>query len=386
MRVLYDYQAFEMQRFGGVSRYFFELIKHLDDTTDWELPIKYSANEYLSQLLLPYVHLEGTLNYYDSFLSNLNFKGKWSLYTLRNTLLPFFDKSQANQKYSKKVVSEAKFDIFHPTYYDDYFLRYLKKKPFVITIYDMIHERYPEYFVGHTTSERKKLLVDRAARVIAISENTKRDLIDIFGTSEEKIEVIYLANSLNNFSYNRQPKVTIDLPEKYLLYVGTRNIYKNFTFFLEAMQPLLMDYPELYVFCAGPVFSPREIHDIESLKMTHRVVRIEANDDTLFHLYSHALAFVFPSLYEGFGLPVLEAFHCGCPVILSNASSLPEVGGNAAVYFDPQDKISIRKQISLVLHNQQLRKQMIIDGYNQLQKFSWAQTAHLTQELYYKCI
>jgi glycosyltransferase involved in cell wall biosynthesis len=102
----------------------------------------------------------------------------------------------------------------------------------------------------------------------------------------------------------------------------------------------------------------------------------------LIYLYQNALAFVFPTLYEGFGIPILESFACGCPAVLSNTSSLPEVGGDAAVYFDPQDMDSIKTTVMSVIYNEKKRHEMVARGYEQLNKFSWAKTAQQVEEVY----
>lgn len=381
MKILYDYQAFALQQFGGVSRYFCELIKNIGyGNIEWELPIKHSNNEYLLELPLYEKNLIKSSNYYDDFLNGINFKGKWSLYRFRNTLFPFFDKSIVNRNFSREVLFKNNFDVFHPTYYDDYFLKCIGNKPFVVTVYDMIHEKYPHYFISHDTSAKKKAVIEKASKVIAISENTKKDIIEIYNIPKDKIEVIYLANSLDKQVF--QEKVNINLPGQYLLYVGTRHTYKNFIFFLNAISTLLQDYPDLYIVCTGHPFTADEIQLFEVLNIQNKLRYIATDNRLLIHLYENALAFVFPSLYEGFGLPILEAFYCGCPAILSNTSSLPEVGGVAGVYFDPQDKTSIREAIASVIQDTQLRNSMIQKGYEQLEKFSWKQTAYLTQKLY----
>ena len=205
MKVLYDHQIFTMQIYGGISRYFIELMKNIenDNEIEYELSLRYSNNYYLKKL--------NNLTY-KTFLENYSFKGK---YRLLNIL---------NKNVSKEYISRGDYDIFHPTYYNPYFLDYIDRKPFVLTIYDMIHEIYPEMFSSKDkTSERKKILAQKATKIIAISENTKRDIIKFLGIGENKIEVIYLGNSLN---INKDDKtINIIIPEKYILFVGSRRGY-----------------------------------------------------------------------------------------------------------------------------------------------------------------
>ena len=363
MKVLYDHQIFSNQVCGGISRYFFELLKKFknDDEMEYELSLKYSNNYYLKDL--------NNLSY-KTFLEDFSFRGK---YRLLNIL---------NEKVSKKYISKGEYDIFHPTYYDPYFLNFLNNKPFVLTIYDMIHEIYPKVFsLKNKIPERKKLLAQKATKVIAISENTKRDILKFLGIGENRIEVIYLGNS---FNINKDDKtINIMTPEKYILFVGSRRGYKNFELFIEAISSLLDDDVKLNVVCAGGgKFNDTEIEKLKNLKIKDKVFYYSGSDSVLAYLYQKAVTFVFPSFYEGFGIPILESFACGCPVICSRTSSLPEVAGDAAIYFDPTDKFSISRSIQKVIYDNNLRNQLIYKGYQRVKEFTWEKTAKKTKILY----
>jgi len=363
MKVLYDHQIFTSQIYGGISRYFFELIKHFknNDEVECELSLKYSNNYYLKKLnnLSP-----------NTFLENYSFRGK---YRILNIL---------NKKVSKEYISKGDYDIFHPTYYDPYFLDYIGNKPFVLTIYDMIHEIYPEIFSPKDkVSERKKLLAQKAAKIIAISENTKRDIVKILKIDEDKIEVIHLGSSLK---IDKDIKtINIKIPGKYILFVGSRRGYKNFELFIEAISPLLNDDVKLNVVCAGGgKFNDIEIEKLKNSKIKNKVFYYSGSDSVLAYLYQKAVAFVFPSLYEGFGIPILESFACGCPVICSRTSSLPEVAGDAAIYFDPTDKLSIQNSIHKVIYDDELKNNLISKGTERIKEFTWGKTAKKTKVLY----
>ena len=139
--------------------------------------------------------------------------------------------------------------------------------------------------------------------------------------------------------------------------------------------------------CAGGRgFSDEETEIINQMRISNYVEHKEVNDEILSELYSNALCFVFPSLYEGFGIPVLEAFSCKCPCVLSNTSSLPEVAGDAAVYFDPSDKDSIIYAIECVLVNQSLQQELIEKGTQRLKSFSWSKMKNNTFEVYKKLL
>jgi glycosyltransferase involved in cell wall biosynthesis len=139
--------------------------------------------------------------------------------------------------------------------------------------------------------------------------------------------------------------------------------------------------------CAGGgKFSTQERKDIKRLQLSDKILQMDGNDAVLAHLYSSAQAFVFPSLYEGFGIPVLEAFACGCPALLSNRSSLPEVGGDAALYFDPESISSLVEILAEILENKVLCDDMRTKGLNRLKLFSWNNTAYKTIETYKKAV
>ena len=229
------------------------------------------------------------------------------------------------------------------------------------------------------SAKNKKILAHKASKIIAISESTKQDIIEILGIDENKIKVIYLGNSMS-LSLS---KSNIDLPNKYLLFVGYRGEYKNFNRFIDSAAHLLNDDCDLNVICVGGgEFSPSELGKFEKKDISKQLLQFDLDDDSLAYFYNNALAFVFPSLYEGFGMPVLEAFACECPLICSNTSSLPEVAGNAAEYFDPYDVSDMQAVITKVLNDSHLRSELVLKGKNRLPLFSWEATAKKTIELY----
>ncbi len=361
MKIIYDQQIFTLQKYGGISRYFIELYSHLLKTgmVKPKISVIYSENVYF-QAMFPM----------RSVLPKRNFSGK-------STGIKII-----NDYYNKECLISGKFEIFHPTYYNPYFLKFLKTKPYVLTVYDMIHELFPERFVEDQTLVpiQKKNLIEHATKIIAISENTKTDIIKFYTIDPAIIEVIPLATSL----HRENSDIALQLPLKYILFVGTRSSYKNFEFFVHSISSLLLDQKALYVICAGGgTFSDAEIRLIDRLNLTKRVIHYAiTNDSILSQLYQKAILFAFPSLYEGFGIPILEAFSCGCPVAASNCSSIPEVGGDAVMYFDPNDSNSIEKVVGDILLDKGLQESLRIRGYQRLKLFSWQRTAELTKKLY----
>jgi glycosyltransferase involved in cell wall biosynthesis len=389
MKVLYDHQTFESQNIGGISRYFFELIRHFnkDKTIDWELPIKYSNNLYLKSLpafaenLLPIPPKPDPLA---DFFWGLQFKGKGTLFELKKKLFPqpvIGQEPFINKNLSVQKIIEGNFDIFHPTYYDNYFLDFIGSKPFVLTVYDLIHQIFPENFFNAPVDKNKEI-IQRANKILAISESTKRDLVTIYGVDESKVVVTHLANSLNNEALENLTQFHGQLPKDYLLFVGNREGYKNFYFFAQAFAMIAEIEKNICIVCTGQAFKDYELNFFDKLNIRDRVLHFYVDDAKLVHLYKNAIAFVFPSMYEGFGLPVLEAFSCDCPVLVSNSSSLSEIGEDAVIYFEPKNISSLKQAIEKVLYAKEIRESLIKKGHLQLQKFSWQKTADATKQVY----
>ena len=390
MKVLYDYQIFDDQKFGGISRYFYEIIKRAGsfNKTEVNLSLVYTNNEYLLK---------------DNFFSEkLQAKPIRKTFINENGKIPFnrlFYKmeqkilskinpdniTETNKAASIMKIKEGNFDIFHPTYYDDYFFDYLGQKPYVLTIYDLIHEIYPEFYMYHSLNKSQKLLTG-AAKIIAISENTKKDLVCFYDVEPDKVEVTYLANSLESDKNGYNKLLINKLPSKYLLFVGNRNMYKNFYFFAEVFKKVSYSYPDLFIVCTGNEFNKDEKYFFQKLGLQDKIIHHFTSDDELKIFYQHALAFVFPSQYEGFGLPVLEAFSFGCPVLCSNSSSLSEIAKDAAIYFDPKNPHSLLTAIYQILSNEELRKTKILNGNHQLKNYSWNITTQKTIEVYKQVI
>lgn len=363
MKIQYDHQIFTQQQYGGISRYFYELIKRFDGVENsCDVATFFSNNAYYNQ-------------------------------KVDSKLKPFFPNSNSritgkifrtvNQRTSSSVVKKGDFDVFHPTYYGDYFLENLKSKPFVITFYDMIHEKFSDQFselqLDQKIYHQKKLMIEKASKIIAISETTKRDIIEIFGISGTNIDVVHLGNSLINNSIGAKKIVDKD----YILFVGNRSLYKNFKLFVQSVSELLIDNKLLLVCAGGGELTIDELAIIKGLGLEDYVVFEKIiNDSVLSNLYANALFFVFPSLYEGFGIPVLESFACDCPALLSNGGSLIEVGGDAAEYFNPNDSNSIHTAVSNLINNQSLRQKLKENGAIRLNEFSWDNTFSNTLDVY----
>ena len=212
--------------------------------------------------------------------------------------------------------------------------------------------------------------------MIAISHATKADLVEILGLDESKVVVTHLGVS--------PPPPAASVPSgvegPYLLYVGQRFGYKNWARFVRAVAASGLA-PDLQVVCAGAAFTPEETALVMELGLTGRVVRVEADDARLDALYRGAAAFVYPSLYEGFGLPPLEAMVRDCPVVTADAGPMPEVLGGAAVYADPHDVDSLAAAL-VEGTSPERRDALVLAGREVAAKYTWDRTAEATAAAY----
>lgn len=364
MNLIYDYQIFTAQQFGGISRYFYELINHSKGFIDIKVTGCFSNNYYLNK----------TTYKKKQFLKEFSLKGK-------HRILDFINKQDSIQTLKKND-----YDILHPTYYNPYFLKYIKDKPLVITVHDMIHEKFPGFFSKKDkTIIWKKEVIHRADKIIAISENTKKDVLCFYNIDPSKIEVIYHGNSINldhTFDVNNNYLPNNYLPNNYLLFVGGRDGYKYFLPFIEAILPIIHK-EKINILCVGGGhFSKEELSFFEERKISERIQQRNLSDKELIIAYKRALGFVYPSLYEGFGMPILEAFACGCPLVCSNTSCFPEIAREGASFFNPQNSESIRFSIEKILYDTIYRNELIEKGKNIEKNFSWQKTFNQTMNLY----
>ncbi|MDR2498561.1 MAG: glycosyltransferase family 4 protein [Tannerellaceae bacterium] len=341
MKILYDHQMFSFQRFGGITRYFCDLIANLPDDYEFILPIRYSENNHLQKIGINH----------DSIFPQLPFRIKRQYYYRANNCL------------SKKAISQHDFDVFHPTYYDNYFLKRLRK-PFVLTVHDLTHEKFNSSFLFYDRTAAQKIqLLQQAAHIIAVSHNTKNDIVDLCNIAPDKVSVVH-------HGYQQIQTPAPQLFSNYILYVGERRGYKNFLPFLRAISPLLRAKPELKLVCTGRPFDKQEAAAFAGMRVERQIVQIFASDAELASLYRHARLFAYPSLYEGFGIPILESFHNNCPVALSRASCFPEIAAEAALYFDPLEADSICECIGKILDNDSLANELRSKGQERLKLFS----------------
>jgi glycosyltransferase involved in cell wall biosynthesis len=264
----------------------------------------------------------------------------------------------------------------------------------IITVHDLNFLYFPEFLTEDSRNFYSKQIswaVKTADHIAADSHHTRQDLVQLLNVPENKVTTIHLAA---NPLFRRRPSDSsvqhtlnnLNLSPGYIMFVGTLSPRKNVEALVDAYSRLVneasVDAPLILVggrgWLDGKIFQ-----SVKTLGLDSRVRHLEGvSDEQLAHLYYGAGLLVLPSLYEGFGLPPLEAMHCGCPVVASNRGSLPEVVGDAGLLIDPLNTDDIADAILNVLTDSKLSESMIQKGFKQARKFSWQETAAKTRELY----
>jgi len=364
MRIAFDYQVFLFQEYGGISRYYSRLANSLNGLEGVE-----------ARIFVP-LHI----NAYLAGLPTRIVKGKDVRHWHKSKKL-----FRAINKVSSRVLMRMyRPDLVHETYYSSTSVA-PKGVPVVVTVHDMIHEQFPEMFPRKDqTSELKRAAVKKADHVICVSENTRQDLLEYFGTAKEKVSVVH--HGLEEFRHrldagNRLMPV---VENPYFLYVGQRSGYKNFDRFIRAFASSRELRQGYRVVCfGGGVFRPEEWNTFRELGLEDaQTVQVGGDDSALARCYKHAFALVYPSLYEGFGIPPLEAMSLDCPVISSSSSSMPEVAGPAAEYFDPASIDSIREGLERVAISSDRRTELVRLGRERYKQFTWQRCAEETLAIY----
>ena len=361
MKIIYDHQIFATQEYGGISRYFFELANNIAmaQKADVRIVSPLYVNSYL-QSASPRLQITGT-----------------KVPAIRRTGRIY---RVLNRGLAKPLAGHYHPDLVHETYYSSLAMA-PKGCKVVLTVFDMIHERFGEYFPPNDSiSKDKAAAVKRADHVICISEHTQQDLMSILGVPSEKTSVIHLGFSLSQ----TVPPLARGDTRPFLLYVGGRGGYKNFEGLLKAyaLTPGLQQNYDLIAF-GGGAFTTQESELIRLLGVPTEKIRYMTGDDAVLGgIYRRAAVFIYPSLYEGFGIPPLEAMSSDCPVVCSGVSSIPEVVGNAAEIFDPHDPNSIRLAIERVINDDRLREVLIARGKERIKLFSWKRCAQETLDVY----
>ena len=364
MKIAYDHQIFTNQQYGGISRYFLMVIINLlKNEKNINVFPGFYKNKYIS--LIP-----------DSVVHGFHL-GKYPPKTGKIFQI-------INHCISQMQMKSWSPDLIHETYYSS-MPRLNNNAIKITTAFDMIHELFKSSFPkSDQTSMMKKKTFQRVDHIISISKNTKKDLVEIANIEESKISVVHLGVDSETFKKESDTKNNNIYP--YILYVGSRKGYKNFTNFITACSKSSFIRNKIKIIAfGGGGFNDAEkklLHDLGF--KTNFVLHFTGSDEKLCDLYNNALCFVYPSLYEGFGLPPLEAMASGCPVVSSNTSSMPEVINNAGIYFNPNCIEDMINSIENVILSESKRNELIKLGYKNIKNFSWESCAKKTYDVYKK--
>ncbi len=357
--VVYDYQIFGRQKYGGISRYFCELAQGI--STDRNFNVKVLAGAYINEYL-PTIPAELVVGIKVPKIAKT---GKAI--------------EQINIAFSKLWLQNHPPEIVHETFFrsDTFGSKDTRK---VLTVYDMISEKF---YPDSDLNQVKEIAIRRADRIICISESTRNDLLNRISIDPNKVSVIYLGyasdRDLLSEKNNQNP-----IKEPYILYVGDRYGYKNFWGLVQAYVNSDRLKKNFKLVCFGSLpLSTGELNRASEMGVPEdRLLHFSGSDALLNQFYQGASAFVYPSMYEGFGIPPLEAMSAACPVICSNASSIPEVVGNAAEFFDPADIDSIVNAMEKVLFSSEYTSKLVKLGLMQIQNFSWQNCVEQTSSVY----
>lgn len=388
MRIAYDHQIFSLQKTGGIARYFCRLAEQLN-AVGQDAGVKKSVevgvfapfyrNQYLSQLSSKVVH--GT------------------------QVKDYLPKTAGIMVGVNGLIGRHKLRQWHPDLvHETYFSKTRsapQKTPVVLTVFDMIGElgggidgqSLSNQALASMRQSDKYAAVARADHVICISEHTRKDLITLFDTPENKVSVVYLG--CDGLPPGQIPEVELltevePLKEQrpFLLYVGLRGGYKNFRALLQAiaLSAKLKSSFDLIAF-GGGTLTMMEQEQIKALGFKpNQIKQFGGDDHALATLYLKASALVYPSTYEGFGLPPIEAMSLKCPVVCSHTSSIPEVVGEAGEYFDPRQPESMALAIENVVFSRERTEALVTKGLERAKYFTWDRCAEKHLSVYQSLI
>jgi len=349
MRLIYDNIVFGIQRYGGISVVWQELLSHVSRKRDD----------------IGYIDVKSTLNYSRSKLD-----------IQADAVVQRISCPRFTRYLPVRMSSNAPF-LFHSSYY-----RYCTSPQAlnITTVHDFTYELFAKGAKQKMHTWQKFLAIRHSAAVVCISENTKRDLLRLMPDVDgNKVRVIYNGVSSAFRIIHEEPE-NIDLPfsaHSYVIFIGRRDPYKNFNLVVKCVSTT-----SLNLVVIGQQLNDNEKAEVERyLPLSRYQCLSHVSDERLNELYNYSAALVYPSSYEGFGLPVLEAQRAGCPVIALNSSSIPEVIGTTPLLMDNLSEEELSAKLRLLSH-QELMKQVKADGLINTRRFSWEKTGADYMELY----
>lgn len=356
-----DEQIFAIQRYGGISRLFSELAKQFTSSPNSAVNLLPMNAPIVNRYVLDNPKLRELLK---------TTEASSSISALTSYLL--------RRKQSTNP------DLIHNTFYLPHGLADHGRAKRIVTIHDMIPELMPNTRRRLDFLTLKRRYVAKADHIICVSEATRNDLVRLYPEISVPISVVYHGVDPVFAPGASRPA---ELPENYILFVGNRGQYKDASLLLNAFQKFSREIPGItLLFVGGGHFSTKELRHLESLGLENSVKQRSLPDAEMSAAYGNALFTVFPSRFEGFGLPALESMACGTATILANSTSLPEIGGEAALYFTSGDVTDLTEKMLNLASDSELRDTLSNAGIVQAEKFTWQKCAHQTAQVYQQTI
>lgn len=351
-----DEQIFAIQAYGGISRVFAELAKQFT-TANYGVELLPFSAPIVNRYVLDDPQLARDLAAHAA-------KNEWT----------------ALARYATRLRTHPRAQVVHNTFYLPHGLTPTRGAKRVVTVHDMIPELLPRTRRRLDMLTLKRRYVDVADHIICISEATKKDLLSVYPEVAAPISVIHHGVD-ERFTPDQQ--ALPDLPEHYILFVGHRGQYKDAAVLFRAFARIAGEFPDVQLVCiGGGEFTKDERLMLTNLGVADRVHQDVLSDPRMPAAYGNAIAFVFPSRYEGFGLPVLEAMACGTPTVIAESTSLPEVGHDAAIYFPVGDDERLAHELAQLIENGDLRTDLRERGVKRAAEFTWERTAQATAAVY----
>ena len=343
-KIIFFFSIFNLQDYGGISKYIYNISNNIQ------------SNNELKILKLPFIHSNLNSKSYNHYLGLKNYFIK-KVIRLINSSVNFF----LAKIFNTRIFVNSYFEqINHNT---------------ITVVYDLIPELIEFKIYNESFFNKRKKIIINSKKIIAISKTTKNDIVKFYKISPKKINVIYPAGFSQDKINSSKIFTKFDehyLPKNFFLFVGSRQGYKNF----EILLKLSILYKSInknifFVVYGGGKFNEDEKSVMTKHNLKKNFIKVDGDEKFLFKLYSNANCLIYPSKYEGFGLPIIEAFQSGCPVVSTKNGAINEVGGNAILYFNSNDFNDLYRKLEYL---PLVQKKLVARGYNQSKKFKWSKS------------
>jgi len=361
VRVAFDEQIFAVQRYGGISRMFYELARQFIADPDLGVDLLPLSAPVINRYVLDDAAVRDRLAVRQA---------RHEFTALARTLM--------------RVQPRRGLAVVHNSFYLPHGLAIYPGARRVVTIHDLIPEMLPRTRRRLDLLTVKERYIRSADHIICVSHATRLDLQDVYGSLRAKVSVVHHGVDERFSPGHPRPQA---LPEHYVLFVGNRGQYKDAAVLIDAFAALCSRYPDVQLaFVGGGGLTAVELEDLDRRGIGRRVVCVSLPDSQMAGAYGNALAFVFPSRHEGFGMPVLEAMASGTATLLARATSLPEVGADAAAYFTAGDAGDLACALDGLLGDEPRRRQLVEAGRARAATFTWTQAARRTRDAYREAV